>query len=99
MASDRQPPRAATPAAPQLRRRFPRVEFDSLELTQLSLDKVCGHVDKVESPKFDGILAGYEVMPPDMVKQCINAIRLWQEPKEKLYFQKSVKSDNLDGDE
>ena len=70
-----------------------------VEFTELNLDKICGHVDKVESPKFDGILAGYEVIPPVMVKQHINVIGLWREPKEKAYFQKSVKDDKLVGDE
>eukprot|EP00957_Ditylum_brightwellii_P196595 14979065-Ditylum_brightwellii.AAC.1 len=70
-----------------------------VELTKLNLDKICGHVNKVESPKFDGILAGYKVKPPVTMKQCINAIGPWREPKEEAYFQKSVKSDSLDGDE
>eukprot|EP00957_Ditylum_brightwellii_P117009 8925255-Ditylum_brightwellii.AAC.1 len=70
-----------------------------VELTTLNLDKICGHEDKVESPKFDGILAGYEMMPPVTVKQLINAIGLWHEPKEKAYFQESIKSDSSDGDE
>ena len=70
-----------------------------VELTELNLDKSCGHVDKAESPKFDGILAGYEVMPPVTVKQHINSIGSWREPKEKAYFQESVEDDDLDGDE
>eukprot|EP00957_Ditylum_brightwellii_P188737 14366726-Ditylum_brightwellii.AAC.1 len=53
----------------------------------------------VESPKFEGILAGYEVMPPVMVKQRIDTIGLWHEPKEKAYFQEIVKSDSSDSDE
>eukprot|EP00957_Ditylum_brightwellii_P120159 9168575-Ditylum_brightwellii.AAC.1 len=70
-----------------------------VELAKLNLDKKFGHVDKVESPKFDGILAGYEVKPPVMVKQSIDAIGLWHEPKEKVYFQESVESDSSDDDE
>eukprot|EP00957_Ditylum_brightwellii_P100586 7666941-Ditylum_brightwellii.AAC.1 len=70
-----------------------------VELTKLNLDKICGHVDKVESPKYNGILAGYEVMPPVLVKQRIDTIGLWCEPKEKAYFQESVESDSLDGEE
>eukprot|EP00957_Ditylum_brightwellii_P029710 2246039-Ditylum_brightwellii.AAC.1 len=58
-----------------------------------------GHVDKLESPKFDGILAGYEVTPPDVVKQHINTIGSWLEPKEKAYFQESVEDEESDGDE
>ena len=73
--------------------------MNMVELTELNLDKICGHVDKAESPKFDGILAGYEVMPPVTVKQRINSIGSWCEPKEKAYFQKSVEDDDLDGDE
>eukprot|EP00957_Ditylum_brightwellii_P126393 9635482-Ditylum_brightwellii.AAC.1 len=70
-----------------------------VELTELNLDKICGHVEKEESTRFDGILAGYEVIPPDIMKQCIKNIGLWHEPKEKEYFQKSVEDEELDGDE
>eukprot|EP00957_Ditylum_brightwellii_P194173 14787344-Ditylum_brightwellii.AAC.1 len=69
------------------------------KLTELNLDKMCGHVDKEESPKFNGILAGYEVISPGMVKQHIKNIGLWREPKEKAYFQESVEDEELDGDE
>eukprot|EP00957_Ditylum_brightwellii_P068911 5230750-Ditylum_brightwellii.AAC.1 len=70
-----------------------------VELTEINLDKICGHVDKEESSKFDRILAGYEVIPPDVVKDCIKNIGLWHEPKENAYFQESVEDKELDGDE
>eukprot|EP00957_Ditylum_brightwellii_P167382 12743026-Ditylum_brightwellii.AAC.1 len=62
-----------------------------VELTELNLDKIYGHVNKVESPKFDGIFAGYEVIPPVMVKQRINTMGLWCEPKERHIFRKVLK--------
>eukprot|EP00957_Ditylum_brightwellii_P210759 15365357-Ditylum_brightwellii.AAC.1 len=65
-----------------------------VELTELSLDKMCGHVDKEESPTFDGILAGYEVIPPGVVKEHIKNIGLWCEPKEKAYFRKVLRMKN-----
>eukprot|EP00957_Ditylum_brightwellii_P057180 4332463-Ditylum_brightwellii.AAC.1 len=70
-----------------------------VELTKLDLDKMCGHVDKVESPKIDGILAGYEVKPPAMVKQLIDDTGSWRAPKEKVYFQEIVESESSDDDE
>eukprot|EP00957_Ditylum_brightwellii_P105208 8019507-Ditylum_brightwellii.AAC.1 len=69
------------------------------ELTELNLDRICGHLDNEESPKFDGILAGYEVIPSDVVKQCIKNIGLWCDPKEKAYFQESVDDEEMDSDE
>eukprot|EP00957_Ditylum_brightwellii_P002566 196828-Ditylum_brightwellii.AAC.1 len=68
-----------------------------VELTKFNLDTICGHVDKVESPKFDGIIAGYEVMPPVMVKQHIDAIGSWRAPKEK--DKDMADDDEWDGDE
>eukprot|EP00957_Ditylum_brightwellii_P017162 1293877-Ditylum_brightwellii.AAC.1 len=57
--------------------------MNMVELTKLNLDKICGHVDRVESPKFDRILAGYKVKPPATVKQRIDAAGSWRVPKEK----------------
>ena len=70
-----------------------------VELTKSNLDKICGHVDRVKSPKFDGILAGYEVKPPAKVKQRIDVAGSWCLPKEKVYFQEYENSDSSDDNE
>eukprot|EP00957_Ditylum_brightwellii_P184825 14077477-Ditylum_brightwellii.AAC.1 len=67
-----------------------------LELTKSNLDKICGHVDKVESSKYEGIFAGYEVIPPTRVQQHINTEKFWPEPKLKAYFQEKAVDDELD---
>eukprot|EP00957_Ditylum_brightwellii_P167050 12717365-Ditylum_brightwellii.AAC.1 len=79
-----------------------------VKLTESNLVKICGHVDKEESPKLDRILAGPQVIPPGVVKKCIQNIGFWRDQKKRHIFRQVLMmknwidrtdDDESDGDE